>query len=302
MQKPEKTQLKRKIHPKDRANCLSQFLFCWQLPIIIKYYKNDFTEENLYPNLAEHSSEDLGNELEEKWHKEEKSCKRPSLLRVLYGMFGRKYIAYGVLMLLLELATTFLPPLCLKQLLKYLDPQVKSITKQEACMFALAIVLLNLLRVLYTHHLYSELVSLGIKVRIACSSLVYRKYLKLKKETCQKFTLGQMVNLLSNDVERFIDVLVFFHNTWIGPVKILVGLYYLDVVLGKTVIVGFLILFLFIFLQAYTVRHIANQNLRVAPKTDHRIRLMSDIICGIQVIKMYTWEKPFSKLVDLSRK
>jgi hypothetical protein len=44
-------------------------------------------------------------------------------------------------------------------------------------------------------------------------------------------------------------VLVFFHNTWIGPVKILVGLYYLDVVLGKSVIVGFLILFLFIFLQ-----------------------------------------------------
>jgi hypothetical protein len=81
--------------------------FSWQLPIIIKYYKNDFTEENLYPNLAEHSSEDLGNELEEKWHKEEKSCKRPSLLRVLYGMFGRKYIAYGVLMLLLELATTY---------------------------------------------------------------------------------------------------------------------------------------------------------------------------------------------------
>jgi hypothetical protein len=81
--------------------------FSWQLPIIIKYYKNDFTEENLYPNLAEHSSEDLGNELEKKWHEEEKSCKRPSLFRVLYGMFGRKYIAYGVLMLLVELAATY---------------------------------------------------------------------------------------------------------------------------------------------------------------------------------------------------
>jgi ATP-binding cassette subfamily C (CFTR/MRP) protein 4 len=143
----------------------------------------------------------------------------------------------------------FLPPLCLKEFLKYFDPQVKSITKQEACMIALAIVLLNLLRVLYTHQLYLEFASLGMKVRVACSSLVYRKYLKMKRETCQKFTLGQMVNLLSNDVERFHDVFTFFHNTWIGPIKLVVGLYYLDVVLGKSAMVGFLILVLFIFLQ-----------------------------------------------------
>jgi ATP-binding cassette subfamily C (CFTR/MRP) protein 4 len=143
----------------------------------------------------------------------------------------------------------FLPPLCLKEFLKYFDPQVKSITKQEACMIALAIVLLNLLRVLYTHQLYLEFASLGMKVRVACSSLVYRKYLTMKRETCQKFTLGQMVNLLSNDVERFHDVFTFFHNTWIGPIKFVVGLYYLDVVLGKSAMVGFLVLVLFIFLQ-----------------------------------------------------
>lgn len=41
---------------------------------------------------------------------------------------------------------------------------------------------------------------------------------------------------------------------------------------------------------------------KTATLTDHRIRLMNEVVSGIRIIKMYAWEKPFSALVDEVRR
>lgn len=49
-------------------------------------------------------------------------------------------------------------------------------------------------------------------------------------------------------------------------------------------------------------RKSADLRMKSTRRTDYRIRTMDEILLGIQVIKMYAWEKSFAKLVDSVRK
>lgn len=42
--------------------------------------------------------------------------------------------------------------------------------------------------------------------------------------------------------------------------------------------------------------------LKIATHTDKRVRIMNEIIGGIQVIKFHCWEKPFGDLVAKVRR
>jgi ATP-binding cassette subfamily C (CFTR/MRP) protein 4 len=138
----------------------------------------------------------------------------------------------------------------LKKLIKYYTPGQTEITPSQAYTYAALIVFLYLIRTLFYNWLMIEMTALGMKIRIACSSLIYRKTLKMKKHILQKITEGQIINLLSNDVTRFNELFAYLHFVWIGPVQIAIAICYLDLTLGHIALTGIGILILCLIFQS----------------------------------------------------
>ncbi|XP_029155458.1 multidrug resistance-associated protein 4-like isoform X2 [Nylanderia fulva] len=260
--------------------------------------------KNIYNTLPADTSELLGNKLEEYWRNEiriaEKSGRKPKFFTVLRQTFMLSFLYYGGWILLMSSVLRVLQPYILGLLIWHFDPRATS-TQEEAYLYASGVIIIGIVIILINHHSNIGLMEIGMRVRIASSSLMYRKILCLSKSSTT--TPGQIINLLSNDMSRFDQLFMFLHYIWIMPIQGAAITYLIWRSVGIASLAGiFLITIQTIPLQGYISKLTSKLRLKSAVRTDERVRLMSEIVSGIEVIKMYTWEKPFQELVNCIRK
>ncbi|CAH0557787.1 unnamed protein product [Brassicogethes aeneus] len=289
-----------KIHPKKEACWISQIFLCWFFSIFYKGYRKGLTEDDLLGTLKEHESAYLGNKLEKAWINETLHNTKPSLWNAIKKVFRKYFLVSGCMFIIVEFVIKLAQPLLLSRLMAYYVPNQTAITKNEAFLYAFLIFVFIFLRAIFVNGYNLYMTHLGLKIRVAACSLIYRKAMKLSTSSLVETTVGKMVNLLSNDVTRF-ESLLHIHSFWGAPLESIVILVLLYDRLGFTSITGLGLFLCFIPLQSWMGKKNSVYRLKTALKTDERVRLMNEIITGIQVIKMYAWEKSFARLVQASR-
>ncbi|XP_033209998.1 probable multidrug resistance-associated protein lethal(2)03659 isoform X2 [Belonocnema kinseyi] len=315
-------------NPREKANPLSALTFSWILRTFWLGYQRDLEVTDLYKPLKEHTSNILGEKITSVWEEEfrrlnksqlpgtqkqenEKgkrktaeggpTYKEPSLMRVLIKCFGAKVAMYGIFLAIMEILLRVMQPLFLGRLLRFYQTD-NLVTYEEAYLYALGVIMCSAVNIFVIHPYMMAILHMGMKMRIACCSLIYRKALRLSKTALGETTIGQAVNLLSNDVNRFDVAIIFLHYLWIGPLETIIVTYFMYQEVGASAVIGVATLLMFIPLQGFLGKKSSVLRLRTAIRTDERVRLTNEIISGIQAIKMYTWEKPFSALIEKARR
>lgn len=92
------------------------------------------------------------------------------------------------------------------------------------------------------------------------------------------------------------------HSIWISPIFTAAATYILWIEIRWAGMIGIFCVFLIVPIQSYAGKLSAVIRFKTALRTDERVRFMDEIISGVQVIKMYAWEKPFAHLIAIARR
>lgn len=175
---------------------------------------------------------------------------------------------------------------------------------QRIVLDAILLTLTTIAAAVLSQPYFFQTVHIGMKCRVAACHLIYRKALKLSQSALSETTVGQMVNLLSNDVNRFDQVTMSITYLWIAPLQgvtviAILSISYLGIFPTLAALVSLLF---YMLIQTLMGRGFSKFRAKTAIRTDERVRLMNEIILAMRIIKMYAWEKPFKQLVMFARK
>ncbi|KAG6458672.1 hypothetical protein O3G_MSEX010994 [Manduca sexta] len=294
-------------NPQENANIFSKIFLAWSFKLFGKGYKHGISLEDLFQPRSKDHSKQLGDRLEEAWEREcinaQENGSRPSLSKAIVRTFWLEYMMCGLIVGVLYIVLWPLIPFTLSLFIEYFSGEKTPETYKKAHIYNFLLNFLSIGTSLMVNHLNLSQGRIGMRVRIACCSLLYRKVLKLNRTGLNKTETGQVINLMSNDVSRFDLVALFLNYLWVMPIVVPVVSYLVWQHVQWAIFAALGVIFLqTVLVQAYLSNLQGVLRGKIAKRTDERVKVMSELISGVQVIKMYAWEKPFEKLVDKLRK
>ncbi|XP_061642245.1 ATP-binding cassette sub-family C member 4-like isoform X2 [Phyllopteryx taeniolatus] len=296
-----------KPNPLANAGFFSQLFLCWVSPLLHVGHKQRLEESDLYTILPEDESEVLGQDLQRCWDlevkKATKQLRKPKLTKVLIRCYGKSYAVAGLFAFSLE-AIKVIQPLLLGKIIMFFEnydaDDQSGLCAVYGCAAAMCVSTVGLT---ILQHLYYYFVQrTGMKMRVAVCHIIYCKALRLSSQAMGQTTTGQIVNLLSNDVNRFDEITLNLHYLWVGPLQAVVIISFLWYEIGPSCFAGMAVLAFMMPVQTWFGKLFGIFRSKTAVLTDSRIRIMNEVVSGIRIIKMYAWENPFSSLVTESRR
>jgi ATP-binding cassette, subfamily C (CFTR/MRP), member 1 len=163
-----------------------------------------------------------------------KPKKTASIVPALIKAFGGTFV-FGSCLKLVQDVLTFASPQILKLLINFVssdDPDWKGFL-YAGLLFGVAAT-----QTLFLSQYFHRMFLVGLRIRTSLISAIFRKALVLSNSARKSSTVGEIVNLMSVDAQRFMDLVTYLNMIWSAPLQISLAIYFLWQILGPSVLAG----------------------------------------------------------------
>ncbi|OQV17378.1 Canalicular multispecific organic anion transporter 2 [Hypsibius exemplaris] len=307
---PTSTATEKNPCPEQFASFLSEMTFTWFSPMAYLGWKRPLQDDDLWTLLPGDRTKHQIDILEKNWlaemermhrtireNAETKSGKKayqPSLLRALLKSYWFPLLMSALLRIFNDLSI-FVTPQVLRLMIDFVED--KSQPAWKGYFYAGLMLLGSCAQTLILNQYLHMCLRLGMHIRGSIVAIVYRKSLRISSSAKRSSNIGEMVNLMSVDAQRFMEFMAYVQMLWSGPVQMGLSIYFLYDLLGVPVFAGLGTLLVVFFANAFLVGKSRSLQIVQMKEKDGRIKMMSEILNGIKVLKLYAWEKSFQQQV-----
>uniref|UniRef100_A0A6B2KWP4 Uncharacterized protein n=1 Tax=Arcella intermedia TaxID=1963864 RepID=A0A6B2KWP4_9EUKA len=192
---------------------------------------------------------------------------------------------------------SFAPSVILPQMVTYI--QDYSIPYWHGLVYTAVVVICTILASMCYYHSQWQSALLGMKIRTMMMAAVYRKSTKIPKVAGE--SSGHIVNLFAADTQIIFDAMPQIISGFVSPIQIIGAIIYLGFYVNYYSLIVLAVIAvafpfnIFLSFKAAMIRH------SIQSKADVRLKLTTEFIQGIRIVKYYAWEKPFMKNITKAR-
>ncbi|KAL7747806.1 hypothetical protein RI367_006741 [Sorochytrium milnesiophthora] len=285
--------------PEPAVSLFSRASFMWMTPMLLKGWKKTLVHDDLYNIGTKFESVALT----EDYHRLEAKTSKQSQ-RLFWGLIRRHRFPLIISMLAeaAGLALTLIKPYLLQRLIQFVSSQKGANGQppepmQNGYFYVVLIFLLSLVIPIAQQQAMHKAVQASMRMKITLVHAIYEKALRLSNTAKDKQGASNVANHFSVDTEDLTMFLQTANSIWTTPVTIAFALYFLYGLLGAAAFCALGIMFVFMpVLQtsmAFAVKYekIKKENM------DKRIKLVTDSINAMKMVKLYVTESFFYKRI-----
>ncbi|RDW23890.1 P-loop containing nucleoside triphosphate hydrolase protein [Yarrowia lipolytica] len=291
----------------DDSNFLSKLTYSYVAPILDLGNKETLKLGHIPKPPRELLTENIYDEFSQIWddkiqaYKEKKTEKFPSVLLTLASIYGLDYLKITCLQVFCT-AAPFVQPLLLKQLILFVGRynENKAPLSQGLSIVIVAATVMIMRSVLDNR---KSLMTLNLKLRFqtSLSQAVHEKALKLAPSAVAETSIGELVNILSNNVTSLSNCLDYIHTVWSLPLQIVICWTTMYSMIGNAMWVGMAAMLVVVPITALISKMKMTLYLKLQKVSESRYTLTNELLSNMKSVKLYGWESTFFKKVEKVR-